>query len=158
MSGTKFLVLHLKEIIKAGALALVGLILLIAIIYFFMPKEQSSSPQVLVDNSSNSSDSSDSALTFIPGTYSSQIPLNNSPASVEVTVTENEITNIALSQLTETQELFYPLLTPTMNTLSQEIIDSQSLNITSSVENSVTNQVLVNAISKALHEAVPPTS
>lgn len=155
MIGTKFLVLHLKEVIKAGVLALVGLILLIAIIYFFMTKTQSSNPQVLANNSSTSSDPT---ITFIPGTYSSQISLSNSPASVEVTVTENLITNIALSQLTETHELFYPLLTPTMNTISQQIIDNQSLNISSSLDTSVTNEVLVNAISKALNKAVTPTS
>lgn len=155
MSGTKILVLHIKEIIRGITFIFFGLTLIFTIIYFLFSQNQNVAPE----NPSTYSPPEDehsvhtSVHTFVPGTYFAEIPLNTSPAGVEVTVTENEIVNIALTDLSDAHQTFYPLLTPTMYTLAQEIIESQSLDVTVSSENSVTSGLLVNAISKALGEA-----
>lgn len=155
MTGTKILVFNAKQLIKGATYAIVGIIMLIAIIYFFMPKGEDASSQSLLEYLPNTLES---GFAFTPGTYLSEISLNNKPATVEVTVTENEIVSIALGELTESHHLFYPLLMPTMNEIAQEIIESQSLNITKFQDNAVTSQILINAISRALDEAAPQSS
>jgi len=151
MSGTKILVLHLKEIIRGAAFIFFGLILIFAIVYFFFSQNQSATPETPLSYSPPEEERSVNA--FVPGTYFAEIPLNISPVSVEVTVTENEIVNIVLTELSDTHLTFYPLLTPTMYAIAQEIIENQSLDITISSETSVTSNLLVNAISRALDEA-----
>lgn len=153
MSGTKILVLHIREIIRAVIFAVSGLILIFAIIYFFIAQDQTATPEVSLGYSPP--EEKTSVTTFVPGTYFAEIPLNIDSAGVEVTVTENEIISIALTELSDIHETFYPLLAPTMYSLAKEIIESQSLDITMSSENAVTSTLLVNAISRALHDATP---
>ena len=150
MSGTKILVLHLKEIIRAVVFTVFGIILLFAIIYFFIAQDQPATPEASL---SYSPSEEISLSTFIAGTYFAEIPLNFESAGVEVTVTENEIVNIVLTELSDNHQTFYPLLSPTLYSLAQEIIESQSLEVTMSYENAVTSTLLVDAISRALHEA-----
>ena len=137
MGGTKIVVLQLKELIKAAVCVLVGIVLLIMLIYFFLPKDKSG----------------EETTGYIPGTYSSQVILHNSPVSVEVTVTEDQITSIELKNMAEIQEVFYPLLTPTFENISAEVIKYQSTNLEISSETQFTSQILLEAVEMALNEA-----
>ena len=136
MTGTKILVLHIRQIIKA-ALFITGIVLLLFILMFFFLGRDSATQSV-----------------FNPGTYTAQITLNYKPAQIEVTVTEDEITNIVLNPLSENQEIFYPLLMSTTEAIAGEIIENQSLSIVSSYENITTSKVVINAISRALEMAM----
>lgn len=142
MGGTKIIVLQLKEIIRTLVFALIGIILIVALIFLFLPKNK---PDV-------------SSALYLPGVYVSQIALNKEPVNVEVVVGEKEILSIGLKDMDETQEVFYPLIRPTMNQLAEEIITSQNLNIEISSENSVTGQVLLNAVRDCLAKAEIPST
>ena len=137
MGGTKIVVLQLKELIKAAVYALVGIVLLVMLIYFFLPKDKTS----------------EETTGFIPGTYSSEVILHNSPVSVEVTVTEDRIASIELKNMAEIQEVFYPLINPTFENISAEIIRNQTTDIAVSTETQYTSFVLIEAVKNALNEA-----
>jgi len=140
MGGTKFIVLQLRELIKGGIFAVIGLIFIIMLVYFFIPK--------------NSNVNDESSVLFTPGTYSSEISLHNTPNfNLEVTVTENEIISVRFVDLTDTHTTFYPLLEPTMNELSEAVLDRQTTNITPPEGNELTGMVLLHAIDTALVKA-----
>lgn len=132
--STKIVVLKMNRLIKVGALCLGGAALLVLLAFCLIPKESEQS-------------------AYIPGTYTSNIILNNRAVSVSVTVTENEIADIELSGLDEVQAVFYPLFEPTMYDVANEVIELQSTDISMGAENSQTAAILLSAIDKALEKA-----
>ncbi len=144
MGGTKIVVVQLKELIKSALFALGGLVLIILLIYFLVPKSGGGEGDI---------SESMAAAKYIPGTYAAQIILHNYPVDVLVTVTEKEITSVALSDIPESQEVFYPLFKPTIESLSEEIIKNQSTNVTTTQETEFTSKVLIAAINAALEKA-----
>ena len=143
MGKPRIYVLHIRQILKASAVVVIGLLVLITIIYYFTREDANLSAQGNLNTQQ----------TFIPGTYRAKIYLSYKPVFVEVTVSEDEIMSVALNPLTENQEIFYPLLMPTMNIISQEILEKQNLNVTISYENKTTSHILVSAVYRALDEA-----
>lgn len=138
MGGTKIIVLKLKEIIKTALIVIAGIILILLLIKFFLPKDK--------DNAGES-------VRYMPGTYTAEIYLSKGSADVEVTVSEDKITKVVLKNIDESQEVFYPLLKPTMEIIASEILETQSLTVDIPSENTVTGQVLVGAIEEALEKA-----
>lgn len=133
--GTKIVVLQLKELIKTAVFAIIGIAVIIMLIFFFIPKEDKKE------------------ALYNPGTYSAEIILHNNPVSVEVTVTEDEITDIQMFNMNETQEVFYPLFDTALNEIQQDVIDNQSTYVSTSTDTSVTSQILLSAIENALEQA-----
>jgi len=93
---------------------------------------------------------------FVPGTYTSYIIIHNQPITVSVTVDEDEIIDITLSELAQSQEVFYPLIRPTMAQLSQQVLSNQSTNIEAPTEAAITSRILLDAINNALLQAKIP--
>ncbi len=143
MKGTKIIVLQLREIFKSAIFAILGLALIILLICLFLPKNKNQEPSVSL---------------YVPGTYTAEIVLHNKPVNVLVTVSEREIMRLELSNMTEAQEVFYPLFKPTLQAISKEIIDKQTTEISALSEYTYTSQILLNAINKALAKADIPVS
>ncbi len=137
MKGIRIFVFSLKEVVKSLALFITGILVIVFLIFMFIPKNNDE-----VDNS-----------LYIPGEYTSSFYLNDSLANVIVTVSEKEILNVSLTPLTETQEVFYPLLEPLMAELSTQIIEKQSTELEVDINNMQSSRVLLTAINKALSEA-----
>ncbi len=131
--STKIVVVKLRDIIKKSLLTILGIIILCLIIYLFMPKGEKT--------------------TYKPGTYSSEIILHSNPVSVEVTVSKDEILNISLINMNETQEVFYPLFGRSIDDISAQIIENQNTDISASIDTSVTNDILIKAVNQALDKA-----
>jgi uncharacterized protein with FMN-binding domain len=138
MGGTKIMVLQMKEIIKTALFAVAGIGLLLLLVYFFIPKSDG------LESSSTS---------YEPGTYAVTLKLSNGDVGIEVAVSEHEITSIGFSNLPAEQQVFYPLLEPTMEMLKTSIIDSQSLDVPVPADSFVTGSVLISAIDEALELA-----
>ncbi len=144
MGGPKIVVLQMKELIKSAIIAVVGLVLIILLIYFLIPKK-----------STGSEPGAQSAANYIPGTYAATIVLHNKPVDVMVTVTENEITDITMSEMPVSEELFYPLFKPTLANLRDEIVKSQSLELLIiPQEAEMTSKILIEAVNAALQQAM----
>lgn len=133
--GTKIVVVHLKQLIKTALVAIVGIIVIVFLIFLFIPKEDKSQ------------------AIYEPGTYSSQIILHNNPVSIEVTVSKDEIMDIQMLNMGETQEVFYPLFEPALEDLASAIIENQSTDVSVENDASVTNEILINAVDAALEQA-----
>jgi uncharacterized protein with FMN-binding domain len=140
---TKIVVLHMKELIIFGALALFALLLVILFISFSGSKSE------------DGADTSE-AMTYIPGTYTSSVSLNDSALEVQVTVDRDHINSIELIHLDESVETMYPLVGPALEELSAQILTTQSLEgITYQSESQYTSIVLYKAIVSAIEKASP---
>ena len=141
MGGTKIIVLQLKQIIKSGLFTLLSLILLGILIFLFLPKN------------SNKKDIENESSIYVPGDYCSQIILHNKPVNIKVSVNKNQIVSIDMNDISETQEVFYPLFKPTMRTIAREIIRYQKVDIPTVDDYAVTGKILISAVDNALQKA-----
>jgi len=143
MGGTKFFVLRMKDLIKVGAIVLLGLLLVILALVFLLPGR----------NRNQEQDIPGAYNIFEPGTYASTIILNNKPVEVRVTVSETDIVSIYMSDMAEIQRVFFPLFEPRMYDLANEILQYQSAYIYPSTDYPVTTGILQQAVIAALEMA-----
>lgn len=139
-SKTKIVVLRMKEIIYTAIFIGLGILLISLLFIMFRPQKDApvSSGQVL----------------YIPGVYSASLQLGTQEVNVEVTVDTDKITSITMVPLSESVATMYPLVQPTLSTLTEQICDSQSLQgLRYSDESRYTSQALISSIEKALKKA-----
>ena len=138
---TRIVVLHMKELLFTGILAVLGIVLIVMLLVMFLPQHKGNGETV-------------STMKYTPGVYTSSVTLNDSTVDVQVVVDENNINSVSLVNLDESVETMYPLMNPAMEELAKQIIDSQSLDdITYSSSNQYTSIVLLNAIRDAIEKA-----
>lgn len=144
-SKTKIIVLHMKELVYTGIFLLLGILFLVLIILMFFS-----------DHPADSSKTSMETMAYIPGIYTSTLQLGESNVELEIVLDENNINSIRLVQLDEAVTTMYPLIEPSLESLTQQIYDSQSLDhITFSDDNRYTSSVLLEAIASTIEKAVP---
>ena len=85
-SKTKIVVLHMKEIIYTAVFAALAIILILLLVFMFLPKNK---------------ESKTNEEKYMPGVYTSTVTLNNTALEVEVTVDETHIKSIRFSNLDE---------------------------------------------------------
>ena len=138
-SKTKIVVLHMKEIIYTAVFAALAIILILLLVFMFLPKNK---------------ESKTNEEKYMPGVYTSTVTLNNTALEVEVTVDETHINSIRFSNLDETVTTMFPLVQPALEEIADQIYDSQSLDhIALSDETPYTSQVILNAITEAVEKA-----
>jgi len=138
MSGTRIFVLHKKELIRIGAIAVIGLALIIfGLVLLLGGRGQSPTEQGAYDR-------------FNPGTYAATIVLNNKPIEIRVTVSESEILAIYMTDMAELQRVFYPLFEPRLYDLAQEILRYQTTYFAPATDYPVTTGILHEAVQAAL--------
>lgn len=138
-SRTKIVVLHMKEIIYTAVFAALAILLIILLLFMFLPKNK---------------ETGSIEEKYMPGVYTSTVTLNNTALEVEVTVDESHINSIRFSNLDETVATMFPLIQPAIEDIAEQVYDHQSLeNIQYSEENPYTSQVIINAIEEALKKA-----
>ena len=142
MGGTKIFVLQMKDLLRIGAIVLLGLALVIFALIF------------LVGRGGRSHTPEPGAYDiFIPGTYASTIILNNKPIEVRVTVSETEILEIYMTDMADIQRVFYPLFEPRLQDLAVEVLRYQSAYISPRTDYPVTTNILHRAVKYALQRA-----
>ncbi|MDD6811527.1 MAG: hypothetical protein PUD93_06665 [Lachnospiraceae bacterium] len=148
-SKTKIVVLHVKELIYTGIFAVLGILFIILLIIMFLPKnEKESAVSTMTQTTTN---------TYIPGVYTTSLILNDNVVEIEVTVDEKNINSIRLVNLDEAVTTMYPLIQPSFEELSNQIIANQSLEgVTYSDDTKYTSMILLNAISASLEKAIDP--
>ena len=95
----------------------------------------------------------ESKATYAPGTYTAEIILQGSPINVEVTVSRNQIENVALSNLNQSQEVFYPSFSSCIAEVSKEVVANQSTDFPRSSAYPVSEDIILQAVDKALAQA-----
>lgn len=122
-----------KHLLVIALIALIALVLLLAFKFKFSKKEPSK---------------------YMPGNYMSAITLNNQTMYMNVTVDDKRIIDISLDIMDETAAVMYALINPTLDNISQQIYEKQSLDdITYEKANQYTSIVLLDAIEEALSKA-----
>jgi uncharacterized protein with FMN-binding domain len=135
---TKIVVLHMKEIIYTAIFVILGIVLLILFLFMFFPH----------------TDSSSNEISYVPGVYTSTFSINNTDLEVEVYVDSTHINAVRFNNLTDSVSAMYPLMQPTIETISEQLCETQNINqIKYSDENAYTSQVILKAIKQALAKA-----
>ena len=139
-SRTKIVVLHMKEIIYTVVFATLAILLIILLLFMFLPKNK---------------EAGSIEEKYMPGVYTSTVTLNNTALEVEVTVDESHINSIRFSNLDETVATMFPLIQPAIEDIAEQVYEKQSLdNIEYSEEYPYTSQILTSAIDEALEKAI----
>ena len=178
-ANTKIVVLRRKELLYTGIFAALGVLFLILLLMLLMPNKdadasgtpdspdntaETAMPDNVADlgRSSQFSDAKDASTgavagnTYIPGIYTTELILGSETVNVEVIVNDHAITSLSLADTDETLTTMYPLLQPTMNSLSEQICETQDLSqVTYSSETRYTSLVLLEAIKASLEKAKP---
>ena len=91
--------------------------------------------------------------TYAPGVYTVSIILHNAPVSVEVEVSKHRIESVRLTDLSESQQVFYPLFASSADEVAQRIVDEQSCDIETDSDYAVTGGIICDAVRQALKAA-----
>ena len=180
-ANTKIVVLHKKELLYTGIFAALGVLFVILLLMLLLPGKaadtsgapdspDSTAETAMPDNvadlgripqSAQTEDVSTGAVadtgnTYIPGIYTTELILGSETVNVEVIVNDHAITSLSLADPDETLTTMYPLLEPTMDSLSEQICETQDLSqVTYSAETRYTSLVLLEAVKASLEKAKP---
>ncbi len=136
---TKIVVLHMKEMIYTLIFAGLGILLILLLIFMFLPKQEKETAET---------------MKYVAGVYTSTIQFNDNTIDVQVVVDENSIHSVSLVNLDDTVTTMYPLMEPAVENIADQIITRQSTeNISYSDDNQYTSMVVLNAVNDALEKA-----
>jgi len=149
---TKIVVLHMKELIYTGIFALLGILFIILMVMMFLPKDKDQGTDEPAAPGTEVTETAASA--YIPGVYTTELVLGNQTIDVEVIVDKDSITSIRLVNLDDAITTMYPLLEPTLDSICEQIYETQSLEqITYTSDTKYTSLVLLEAIQNSLDKA-----
>ncbi len=141
-SNPKIIVLQLKEVLYTVIFVILAILLIILLVFIFLPKHKDSEP---------------AAPAYNAGSYTASITMNGIPMEIVVTVDDNYIKSISLNNVNDTITTMYPLLVPSLNDISSQIIKTQSTeNIYCNEDNLYTGTVILTGINAALEKASTP--
>lgn len=137
MSNSKLVVLSLRSIFKKGiAVLLVALAVGFAIHHFTGDSENEQSAK------------------YIKGSYTAEISIKDDTIPLTVTLSNDKIESIEVSELTKEQQAFYPLLSSTIAAVSTKVLETQSLEFASDKDSKYTSNLVVSAIDEAVSEGI----
>lgn len=136
---TKIVVLHMKEMIYTLIFAGLGILLILLLIFMFLPKESKKTAET---------------MNYVAGVYTSTIQFNDNTIDVQVVVDESRIQSVSLVNLDETVTTMYSLMEPAVQEIASQVCEKQSTdNIAYSEDNPYTSMVILNAVKSALKKA-----
>lgn len=146
-SKTKIVVLRMKEIIYTAIF--IGLAIFLILLFFFMFRSEKEAPAPTAE--------SVSPAVYAPGVYSASLSLVRQNVNVEVAVSPDRISAVTLVPLSDSVAAMYPLMQPSMDALSAQILESQSLEgLEYPAGSQYTSMALMNAIKTAVAKAALP--
>lgn len=153
-SKTKIVVLHMKELVISLIAAALG-ILLVCFLLFLLSADTDERAEPAETSSPGVGETASSAL-YIPGLYTTELVLSDSSVNIEVTLSENEITSIELTGLSEDISSMYPLLEPTFASIRDQILQTQSSeNVSYEPTSKYTSLVILESIKNSIEKAQP---
>ncbi len=138
MKGGKFVVIKLKELVKTVVFAILGVVIIIGFIWFFLGFGKDSEKSVVYQD----------------GTYYANVIMGQENAELCVAVSDGKIADISITNRSESVAVFYPLLDPAMEEVAREVIKNQSFQIQVSEQNTYSAQTILKGVAAALEKAV----
>jgi len=136
VGSTKFVVVKAKELIKTAIFAVLGVIIIVGLITFFLQ----------MGNDENTG-------MYRDGTYYGELETGGEITEIAVVIEDGEIADVSVEETTEAVTVFYPLLETAVEEVGQAIVESQSLTVEVSQENAHSAQLVLDAVAKCLEKA-----
>jgi len=134
MAG-RFMVFKLRDIIKNAVIFIISAAVILLAVYFIFQTV------------------SDKKQVYMPGTYTSDIVLDNGRLTVEVKVGKNKIKSVEISDYSEEIPVFYPLFGKTAESVHKHIKKEQHLDYEHDGDTPVTSSLIMDAVERSLEEA-----
>lgn len=154
MSGkTKILVLHMKEVIYTGIFIFLGFIFLVLLAIMFLPRQ---SDQEVFDTETAATATQEMADThqYIPGIYTATLEVSGSNLELQAIVEKDGITDVSFTHLDEAVETMYPLFTPVLESIKEQLQAGTALeDLVYEESQKYTASVLVEALEAVLENA-----
>lgn len=174
-SKTKIYVIKSKELIYTGLFVVVALILVILIACMLLQGKSSKTPDNTNTATPNQSSTdfdipsdtdytipsvtdtnidANTATTYTPGMYSTDIMLNGYYVTLSLTVDKDRIKAININNLTDAITTMYPLIEPALEDIKNELLNTNSIKkLDYSSDNQYTYSILSNAINSLIELA-----
>ncbi len=136
MGNTRFVVVKAKELIKTAVFAVLGVIIIVGLITFFLH----------MGNDEN-------AGLYRDGTYYGMMETGGEVTEIAVEIKNGEIAEVSVEDMTEAVAVFYPLLGDVAEKVGKEVVKTQSLMVEVEPEQAYSAQLVLDAIADCLEQA-----
>ncbi len=131
MRHTRFVVVKMRELLKTALFAVLGVIILVGLITFFLRMGDGKSAGLYRD-----------------GTYEAELPLGQGTASVSVEIRDGRIADVTVTDDAETVSVMYPMVEDAAEEVAQQVVQNQSVeNITVADTHTYSAQAVLDAVS-----------
>ena len=153
-ANTKIVILKAKELIYTIIFVVLGILLLLLLLYMFLPEKEE--PNASKGTTMTETATVTETSAYIPGVYTSTVQLGESTLEVQVTVDSTHICDVSINNLSEAVTTMYPLLTPALDEIKEQLPKVSSVDeLTCSADSKYTSVILTQAIKNALEPAIP---
>ena len=136
MGSTKFVVVKAKELAKTAVFAILGVIIIVGLITFFLHMGDDENTGMYRD-----------------GTYYGEMETGGETTVIAVEIENGEIAAVSAEETSEAVAVFYPLLTSVVEEVGGKVVASQSLTVEVSPENAYSAQIVLDAVAECLEKA-----
>lgn len=136
MGSTKFVVVKAKELMKTAVFAVLGVIIIVGLITFFLHMGDDENTGMYRD-----------------GTYYGEMETGGEVTEIAVVIKNGEIADVSVEETTEAVAVFYPLLETAVEEVEREVVKTQSLTVEVSPENAYSAQLVLDTVAECLEKA-----
>ena len=136
MGSTKFVVVKAKELIKTAVFAVLGVIIIVGLITFFLHMGDEENTGMYRD-----------------GTYYGEMEVGGEITEIAVEIKDGQIADISMEEPAEAVTVFYPLLETAAEEVGQAVVATQSLTVEVEPENAHSAQLILDTVAKCLEKA-----
>ena len=136
MGSTKFVVVKAKELIKTAVFAVLGVIIIVGLITFFLH---------MVDDKNTG--------MYRDGTYYGEMEVGGEVTEIAVEIRDGQIADISMEEPAEAVTVFYPLLETAAEEVGQAVVATQSLTVEVEPENAHSAQLILDTVAECLEKA-----
>ncbi|WP_343210458.1 hypothetical protein [Anaerolentibacter hominis] len=149
MKNTKIVVLRVKEIIYTALFVALGILLILLLIFMFLPSDKSEPTMGTPAVGDEISE-----IQYTPGVYTTEFKLNNTVMNLEVVVDEDHINSVSLVNIDSDVTTMYPLIEPALESISLQLSNGVSLEkVVLSEDSRYTQTLLMETIAETLNKA-----
>ena len=136
MGSTKFVVVKARELIKTAVFAVLGVIIIVGLITFFLHMGDEENTGMYRD-----------------GTYYGEMKVGGEVTEIAVEIRNGQIADISMEEPAEAVTVFYPLLETAAEEVGQAVVATQSLTVEVEPENAHSAQLILDTVAKCLEKA-----
>ena len=137
MQHTKFVVVKMRELLKTAVFAVLGVIILVGLITFFLRMG-----------------AGEETGQYRDGTYEAVVQLGTEQAVVSVEINDGKIAQVTMQEMAESVVVMYPMVESTMDEIAAQVIQNQSAQqVDVSSQQTYSAQVLLDAVAQCLAQA-----